>query len=70
MTKLQECVEVIKELGFEGEDFQFFKGDCCVCIMENSIRLSYNIPGIDKEYIGPPLPSKDALRNFIKQNTF
>lgn len=70
MNNLQECIEVIKEFGFQGEDFLFFKGDCCIWIMDDTIRLWYNIPGIDKEYIGPPLPSKEELRKFIKQNTF
>ncbi len=70
MNRLQDCIEVIKEFGFEGEDVQFFKDDCCIMVMDNLIRLWYNIPGIDKEYIGPPLPSKDELRKFIKENTF
>jgi hypothetical protein len=70
MNSLQECIELIKEFGFEGEDVQFFKNDCCIMIMDNQIRLWYNIPGIDKEYIGPPLPSKEELRKFIKENTF
>jgi hypothetical protein len=70
MNRLQDCIEVIKEFGFEGEDVQFFKDDCCIMIMDNLIRLWYNIPGIDKEYIGPPLPSKEELRKFIKENTF
>jgi hypothetical protein len=70
MNNLQECIEVIKEFGFEGEDVQFFKDNCSILIMDNRIRLWYNVPGIDKEYIGPPLPSKDKLRKFIKENTF
>ena len=70
MNRLQECIEVIKEFGFEGEDVPFFKDDCCIMIMDNLIRLWYNIPGIDKEYIGPPLPSKEELIKFIKENTF
>lgn len=70
MNRLQDCIEVIKEFGFKGEDVQFFKDDCCIMIMDNLIRLWYNIPGIDKEYIGPPLPSKEELRKFIKENTF
>ena len=70
MNRLQECIEVIKEFGFEGEDSQFFKGDCCIWIMGDTIRLWYNVPGVDKEYIGPPLPSKEELKKFIKENTF
>lgn len=68
MNDVQECIEVIKEFGFQGEGSQFFKGDCCIWLMDNRIRLWFNIPGIDKEYIGPPLPTKDELRKFIKQN--
>jgi len=70
MNALQKCIEVIKEFGFEGEDFLFFKNDCYICIQDNRIRLWYNVPGFDKEYIGPPLPSKNKLRKFIKENTF
>lgn len=70
MNSKQDCIEVIKELGFEGDESQFFKGDCCIWVMEDNIRLWYNIPGIDKESIGPPLPSKEDLRKFIKNNTF
>lgn len=70
MNESQECIEVIKEFGFEGDESLFFKGDCCISINGDRIRLWYNIPGIDKEYIGPPLPSKEELRKFITANTF
>jgi len=65
----QICVETLFELGFEGNDSFFVRGDCYVSIMGDKIRLGYNFPGIDKEYIGPPLPSAAELKKFIKENT-
>ncbi len=70
MGSIKECIEVIESFGFKGSDSLFTKGDCFILIMEDKIKLWYNIPGIDKEYIGPPLPSKDQLRKFVKENTF
>ena len=66
----QICVETLLELGFKGEESHFDKGDCHVWIMGDKIRLAFNVPGIDKEYIGPPLPSATELKRFIKENTY
>lgn len=69
-TSYQVCVETLLELGFSGADSHFEKGDCHILIINDRIRLSYNVPGIDKEYIGPPLPSAKKLKKFISENTY
>jgi len=66
----EPIVQVLFENGFEGEGEHFKKGDCHVWFMGERIRLWYNIPGVDKEYIGPPLPSKNEFRKFLKEVTF
>lgn len=69
-TPYQICVETLLDLGFKGEDTHFEKGDCHIQIIGEKIRLWYNVPGIDKEYIGPPLPSEEELKRFVKENTY
>ena len=70
MNKLQELIEIIKEFGFEGDDSTFSKGNCYISISDEKIKLWFNVPGIDKDYIGPPLPSKNELKKFLKETTF
>lgn len=69
-TPHQICVETLIASGFQGAGSHFDKGDCHVWIMDDKIRLSFNVAGIDKEYIGPPLPSAEKLKSFLKENTY
>lgn len=64
----QECEQTLKNMGFIGEDGQFERGKCHISFIGDMIRLSINIPGVDKEYIGPRLPSGEELERFVLRN--
>ena len=61
----QECEQILRKLGFNGDYGQFGKGNCQVRIIGDMIRLSVNVPGVEKEYVGPPLPTAEDLEKLI-----
>jgi len=77
-TELQNCQKVIRKLGFRynssygtfHKDFDSF--DCAIWIYDDTIKLKIYSKGggySETEMIGPPLPNKEQLTNFILYHT-